>query len=223
MLQNVRPVTTASVVSSAAAVPMTPAVITFPGLAVVLPAGWDATAPNVRYLCTQLIFQLIILLIKSLVAKSTGATKRRCCESQRAMQILTGSFELLTAKSFQQQCQLNVRRRSSRLSKGQYTSAGLSRIWQSHDIAVATEVRLLQALVRLVAVYGCESWTLRAGDEKRLQAFEMRGLRQILRVSWTAKHTNDCRVLNKAEVSRNLLESVKARKLTYILWTCCEK
>ena len=65
-----------------------------------------------------------------------------------------------------------------------------------------------------VAVYGCESWTLRTADEKRIQAFEMRGLRQILRVSWTAEHTNDW-VLDKAEVSRNLLESVKASKLTY--------
>ena len=51
-------------------------------------------------------------------------------------------------------------------------------------------------------------------DEKRIQAFKMRGLRQILRVSWTAKRTHDW-VLDKAEVSRSLLESVKARKLTY--------
>jgi len=103
----------------------------------------------------------------------------------------------------------------SRLSKGQYVSVGLKRIWQSHDSAVTTKwVGLLKALVWPAAVYGCESWTLRAGDEKRIQAFEMRGLRQILRVSWTAKHTNDW-VLEKAEVARNLLESVKARKLSY--------
>jgi len=65
----------------------------------------------------------------------------------------------------------------------------------------------------LVAVYGCESWTLQTGDERRIQAFEIPGLCQILCVSWTAKRTNDW-VLNKAGVSRNLLESVKARKLT---------
>jgi len=109
------------------------------------------------------------------------------------------------------QCSKGIK---SRLSKGQYVSAGLNRIWQSHDIAVATKVRLLKALVCPVAVYGCESWTLRTADEKRIQAFEMRGLRHILCVSWTAKCTNDW-VLDKAEVSRNLLESVKARKLTY--------
>jgi len=57
----------------------------------------------------------------------------------------------------------------SRLSKGQYVSAGLKRIWQSHDIALTTKVRLLKVLLWPVAVYGCESWTLRAGDEKRIK------------------------------------------------------
>jgi len=81
-------------------------------------------------------------------------------------------------------------------------------------VIVATKVRLMKALVWPVAVYGCESWTLRTADEKRIQAFKTRGLWQILRVSGTAKRTNDW-VLDKAEVSRNLLESVKARNLTY--------
>jgi len=102
----------------------------------------------------------------------------------------------------------------SRLGKGQYVSVGLKRIWQSHNIAVVTKMRLLKALVWPVAVYGCESWTLGPGEEKRIQAFEMQGLLQILRVSWTAKRTNDW-VLDKAEVSRDLLESGRARKLTY--------
>ena len=44
---------------------------------------------------------------------------------------------------------------------------------------------------------GCESWTLRKNDEIHPEAFEMKGLRKILRVSWTAKKTNEW-VLNKA-------------------------
>ena len=40
-----------------------------------------------------------------------------------------------------------------------------------------------------LATYGCESWTLRKNEETRLDAFEMKGLRKILRVSWTAKKT----------------------------------
>ena len=65
-----------------------------------------------------------------------------------------------------------------------------------------------------VATYACESWTLRKNEETRLGAFEMKGLRKILRVSWTAKKTNEW-VLNKAGVKRELLDIVKARKLAY--------
>ena len=51
-------------------------------------------------------------------------------------------------------------------------------------------------------------------SETRLDAFEMKGLRRILRVSWTAKKTNEWD-LNKAGVNRELLDTVKARKLAY--------
>jgi len=55
---------------------------------------------------------------------------------------------------------------------------------------------------------------LRKNKETRLDAFKMKGLRKILRVSWTAKKTNEW-VLNKAGVKRELLDTVKARKLAY--------
>ena len=42
-----------------------------------------------------------------------------------------------------------------------------------------------------IATYGGESWTLKKNEETRLDAFEMKGLRKILRVSWTAKKTNE--------------------------------
>jgi len=72
----------------------------------------------------------------------------------------------------------------------------------------------MKALVWPVATYGCESWTLRKNEETRLDAFEMKGLRKILRVSRIAKKTNEW-VLNKAGVKRELLDIVKARKLAY--------
>ena len=65
-----------------------------------------------------------------------------------------------------------------------------------------------------VATYGCESWTLRKNEETRLDAFEMKGLTEIPRVFWTAKKTIEW-VLNKAGVKRELLDTVKARKLAY--------
>jgi len=73
----------------------------------------------------------------------------------------------------------------------------------------------MKALVWPVVTYDdCESWTLRKNEETHLDAFEMKGLRKILRVSWTAKKTNDW-ILNKAGVKRELLDTVKARKLAY--------
>ena len=70
------------------------------------------------------------------------------------------------------------------------------------------------ASMACIATYGCESWTLRKNEKTRLEAFEMKGLRKILRVSWTAKKTNEW-VLNKAAVKKELLDTVKARKLAY--------
>ena len=57
-------------------------------------------------------------------------------------------------------------------------------------------------------------WTLRKNEETRLDAFEVKGLREILRVSLTAKKRNEWD-LNKAGVKRELLDTVKARKLAY--------
>jgi len=72
----------------------------------------------------------------------------------------------------------------------------------------------MKALLWPVATYGYESWTLRKNEETRLKTFETKGLRKILRVSWTAKKTNEW-ILNKAGVNRELLDTVKARKLAY--------
>ena len=72
----------------------------------------------------------------------------------------------------------------------------------------------MKALVWPVAMYGCESWTLGKNEETRLDAFEMKGLRKLLWVSRTAKKTNEW-VLNKAGVRKELLDTVKARKLAY--------
>ena len=89
----------------------------------------------------------------------------------------------------------------TRLNRGQAIEASLQKIWKSHYIPISTKIRLMKALMWPVATYGCESWTLRKNGETRLDAFEMKGLRMMLRVSWTAKKTNEW-VLNKAGVKR---------------------
>ena len=65
----------------------------------------------------------------------------------------------------------------TRLNKGQAIAASLQKIWKSHSIPISTKIQLMKALVWPVAMYGCESWTLRKNEETRLDAFEMKGLR----------------------------------------------
>ena len=117
----------------------------------------------------------------------------------------------------------------TRLNRGQAIEASLQKIWKSHNTPISTKIRLMKALVWPVATtYGYESWTLRKNEETRLDAFEMKGPRKILRVSRTAEKTNEW-VLNKAGVKRELLGTVKARKLAYYghtmrkQWSCLEK
>ena len=101
-----------------------------------------------------------------------------------------------------------------RLNRRQAIGASLQKIWKSHSIPISRKMRLMKVLVWSVAMHGCENWTLRKNEETRLEAFEMKGLRKILRVSWTAKKINEL-VLNKTGVKRELLDTVKARKLAY--------
>jgi len=58
---------------------------------------------------------------------------------------------------------------------------------QLHTYRLSTKIRLMKALVWRVATYGCESWTVRKNEETRLDAYEMKGLRRMLRVSWTER------------------------------------
>ena len=76
------------------------------------------------------------------------------------------------------------------------------------------KMRLMKALVWPIAMYGCESWTLRKNEGRCLDAFEMKGLRKILRVSWSVKKKNEL-VLNRAGVRNELLKTVKTKKLAY--------
>jgi len=73
----------------------------------------------------------------------------------------------------------------------------------------------IKALVWPVATYGCESWTLRKNEETRIDAFEMKGLRKILRVSWTAKKMSGFLTSWSKEVTVRQRQSKEAR----ILWS----
>ena len=66
----------------------------------------------------------------------------------------------------------------------------LDSIFQSRDITLPTKVHLVTAMVFPVVMYGCESWTVKKADCRRIDAFELWCWRRLLRVPWTARRSN---------------------------------
>ena len=66
----------------------------------------------------------------------------------------------------------------------------LDSILKSRDVTLPTKVRLVKALVFLVVMYGCESWTIKKAEHQRINAFELWCWRKLLRVPWTARRSN---------------------------------
>ena len=66
----------------------------------------------------------------------------------------------------------------------------LERILKSRDITLSTKVHLVEAMVYPVVMYGCESWTIKKAEHRRIDAFELWCWRRLLRVPWTARRSN---------------------------------
>ena len=66
----------------------------------------------------------------------------------------------------------------------------LDSIFKSRDITLPTKFRLVKAMVFPVVMYGCESWTVKKAEGQRIDAFELWCWRRLLRVSWTARRSN---------------------------------
>ena len=66
----------------------------------------------------------------------------------------------------------------------------LDSIFKSRDITLPTKVRLVKAMVFPVVMYGCESWTVKKPERRRIDAFELWYWRRLLRVPWTARRSN---------------------------------
>ena len=66
----------------------------------------------------------------------------------------------------------------------------LDSIFKSRDITLSTKVRLVKAMVFPVVMHGCESWTVKKAEHRRIDAFELWCWRRLLRVPWTARRSN---------------------------------
>ena len=84
-------------------------------------------------------------------------------------------------------CSHEIKRR---LLLGRKVMTNLDSILKSRDITLPTNVRLVKAIVSPVVMYGCESWTVKKAEHRRIDAFELGCWGRLLRVPWTARRSN---------------------------------
>ena len=84
-------------------------------------------------------------------------------------------------------CSHEIKRR---LLLGRKVMTNLDNIFKSRHTTLSTKVRLVKAMVFPVVMYGCESWTVKKAERRRIDAFELWCWRRLLRVPWTARKSN---------------------------------
>ena len=84
-------------------------------------------------------------------------------------------------------CSHEIKRR---LLLGRKVMTNLDSIFRSRDITLLTKVHLVKSMVFPVVMYGCESWTVKKAERRRIDAFELWCWRRLLRVPWTARRSN---------------------------------
>ena len=101
------------------------------------------------------------------------------------------------------------------LALGRKVMTNLDNILKSRDITLSTKVRLVKAMVFPVVMYGCESWTIKKAEHRRISAFELCCWRRLLRVPWTARRSNQS-ILKEISPGCSLEELMLRLKLQYL-------
>ena len=70
------------------------------------------------------------------------------------------------------------------------SACNLDSIFKSRDITLPTKVHIFKAMIFPVVMYGCESWTVKKAERRRIDAFELWCWKRLLRVCWTARRSN---------------------------------
>ena len=108
-------------------------------------------------------------------------------------------------------CSHEIKRR---LLLGRKLMTNLDSIFKSRDITLPTKVHLVKAMVFPMVTYGCESWTVKKAECRRIDAFELWCWRRLLRVPWTAKRSNQS-ILKEINAGISLKGMMLKLKLQY--------
>ena len=108
-------------------------------------------------------------------------------------------------------CSHEIKRR---LLLGRKVMTNLDSIFKSRDITLPTKVHLVKVMVFPVVMYGCESWTVKKAERRRIDASELRCWRRLLRVPWTARRSKQS-ILNEISPEYSLEGLMLKLKLQY--------
>ena len=115
-------------------------------------------------------------------------------------------------------CSHEIKRR---LLLGRKVMTNLDSTLKSRDITLPTKIYLVKAMVFLVVMYGCESWTIKKPQSWRIDAFELWCWRRLLRVPWTARRSNHS-ILKEISPGCSLEGLMLKLKLQYFGHSCKE-
>ena len=102
---------------------------------------------------------------------------------------------------------------------GRKVLTNLDSILKSRDITLPTKVHLVKAIVFPVVIYGCESWTIKKAEHRRIDAFELWCWRRLLRVPWTARRSNQSilKELSSGSSLERLMLDLKLQYFGYLM------
>ena len=114
-------------------------------------------------------------------------------------------------------CSHEIKRR---LLLGRKVMTNLDSIFKSRDITLPTKVRLVKALVFPVVMYGCESWTVKKAEHRRIDPFELWCWRRLLRVPWTARRSNESilKEISPGISLEGMMLKLKLRYFGHLMW-----
>ena len=107
-----------------------------------------------------------------------------------------------------------------RLLLGRKVMTNLDSILKSRDITLPTKVHLVKAMVFPVVMYGCESWTIKKAERRRIEAFELWCWRRLLRVPWTARRSNQpiLKEISPGCSLEGLILKLKLQYFGHLMW-----
>ena len=96
----------------------------------------------------------------------------------------------------------------------------LDSIFKSRDFTLPKKVRLVKAMVFPVVMYGCESWTVKKAERRRINAFELWCWRRLLRVHWTARRSNQSilKEISPEYSLEGLMLKLKLQYFGHLMW-----